>query len=97
MQASLDSTDCRTKAEMIHEICNIMTWKRHQNELVYLHFVKKIGDRLSATSEQDEWVGKIRIMVNKLDNLEQNQTTMNQVMVTKMDKMMSAIQDLQQK
>lgn len=28
VQATIDATDCRTKAEMIHEICMLMSWKR---------------------------------------------------------------------
>ena len=50
VQASYDSTDCRTKAGMIHEISMLMLWNRNQNDLVYLHFVNYTGEKLSGSS-----------------------------------------------
>ena len=70
VQATLGSTDCRTKAEMIHEICILMFWKRGKNELVYLHFVNNIGDKLMDRIETNEWDSRVKNIEKKLDALQ---------------------------
>lgn len=69
VQTSLDATNCKTKAEILHEISGIYFWKRSENELYYLHLVNYTNEKIKGGV--DEWVGRVRVIINKLDDLKE--------------------------
>jgi len=42
---------------------------KKKEQLIYLHIFHYNGESLSPQSEMDEWVGKVRVLVDKLDTL----------------------------
>lgn len=73
VQSSMDATHCRAKVDILNELQELMVWNRKYNELVYLHFVYPANEKLSVSSGQDEWVGKVRVILNRLSEVKNNQ------------------------
>lgn len=59
-----------------------------EEQLVYLHVFHYSGEGLSPSSEGDEWVGRVRIMTDKLDEMKGELKTIN----SKLDKILNKIQ-----
>lgn len=73
VQASQDSTNCKKKAEIIQSLSNQMFWKSDEVKLVYIHVLNYAGEGLTSNSDVDEWVGRVRIMVDKIDGMKLEQ------------------------
>lgn len=76
VQASLDATNCKKKVEMLEELSNIMFWNKNNTDMVYLHVLNYANEGLNPSSDVDEWVGRVRIFVDKLDSIKQEQNVM---------------------
>lgn len=51
----------------------LLFWNRKNNTVQYLHFVHYISEKLSASGgAQDEWVGRIKMLMNSLKDLKQS-------------------------
>ena len=84
VQTTLDATHCRTKVEILNELSVLMAWNRGKNELDYLHFVYYSSDKLSVSDNggQNEWTGRVRIILDKLDDLKHNQNRQKKELIS---------------
>ena len=61
----------KSKIEILLELSEILIWERSKTKLEYIHFVHYANQKLSARgSQDDEWVGRVRAMTNKIQNVE---------------------------
>lgn len=69
VMAQLDATHLKTKVAILDEISDLLVWNRHHNDLQYLHFAYYSFENLTPNKQQNEWEGRVRVMLNEMKDI----------------------------
>ena len=87
VQSSIEAHHLRTKAGILLDLSQFMSWNRHKSERMYLHIVQnsnnKLKDLHGPGGAEDEFSGRVRVISNKIQDLQDSMKEVKTLVVNK--------------
>lgn len=104
VMAQLDATHLKTKVAILDEVSDLLVWNRGANDLQYLHFAYYSFENLTPNKKQNEWEGRVRVMLNEMKEIKnaakmirEDNELQNQQLYKKNDQQMVQIERIESK